>query len=91
MEIQSLYCAEMKIIIVVLSWRKERPEEVKRWEKEDERGRERTARKQREIDRGVKAFSLLGRSLTSGYVYQCGLVVRAHPASSAVITLRFPN
>lgn len=31
-----MYCAEMKIIIVVLSWRKERLEEVKRLGRERE-------------------------------------------------------
>jgi len=50
--------------------------------------------KEIETDRGVKTFCQLARPFTSAYVYQCGLVVRAHPAdpaSSAAITLRFPT
>ena len=39
----------------------------------------------------MKTIFIACALLTSAYVYQCGLVVPAHPASSAAITLRFPK
>ena len=42
-------------------------------------------------DRGVKTFSWLACPLTSAYMYQCGLEVRAHRASSAAIRLQSPK
>ena len=53
---------------------------------ERKKKRERTGRKERETNRGVKFF-IAWASLASAYAYQCGLVVQAHPASSAAITL----
>ena len=61
----------------------------------NEKGKqERRDRKETKRNRGVKTMLIACASLTSAYAYQCGLVVRAHPAhpaSSAAIIPRFPT
>ena len=57
----------------------------------EKKTREKEQKRTKRTARGVKTIFIAGGSLTGAYAYQCCLVVRAHPASSAVITLRFPT
>ena len=62
--------------------------------KEKGRRRERRNKKgnKEKQDRGVETMFIASALLTSSTcAYQCGLVVRAHLASSAAINLRFPT
>ena len=99
METQFLYYAEMKIIIDSVGLK-----EGKTWgrsevesEKKTRERENRTERKQSETDRGMETIIMAWASLTSACAYLCGLIVRGHPthpvhpASSAVINLRFPT
>ena len=58
-----------------------------KWKKEVVR--ERRGREERQVCENI--FIACVCPLTSAYPYKCGLEVRAHPASSAALTLRFPT
>ena len=75
------------VIVCVEFFRKEILDEEEK--KEEEGGK--TGTRQRGAAGGVEEILIDCASLTSAYVYQCGLVVRAHPSSCAAKTLRFPT
>ena len=87
-EIQYLYYAEMKITIDSIELKKEKTSGVK-WEEKrrEKKNRKETKRNRQGCENNFHSLP----ALTSAYAYQCGLVVRAHPASSETITLRFPT
>ena len=62
-----------------------------KWKEKRRREREQKGNKEKQTDRGVKTIFIVCASLTSAYAYRCDLVVRARPASSAAINLRFPT